>query len=146
MATPGGSGAPFFARYTASGTLVGTVALSENQFPSATVMGPDGAIWMATGADLIARVSATGDVTRYYTPNEDAHTVDITLGGDGALWFTESINGNGESSAVGASRPRAQLPNIRFRAGFFFRNKSPDRTALRVAATRNFGSLRNPVR
>lgn len=85
-----GTRTSIFARYTLSGTLLGTITLSRTVSPGVAVTGPDGAIWMAEN-NFIERASANGAVTLYPLPNPSAGVADLTVGGDGALWFTEAI-------------------------------------------------------
>ncbi len=65
-------------------------ALAAGATPYGTVLGPDGAIWIATGAaNSIARVDAKGTVTNYPVPTAAATPRFITVGSDRNLWFTE---------------------------------------------------------
>lgn len=65
-------------------------ALAAGATPYGTVLGPDGAIWVATGAaNSIARIDAKGTVTNYPVPTAAATPRFITVGSDKNLWFTE---------------------------------------------------------
>ena len=65
-------------------------ALASGSTPYGTVLGPDGAIWVATGAaNSIARVDAKGTVTNYPMPTASSNPRFITVGSDKNLWFTE---------------------------------------------------------
>ncbi len=65
-------------------------ALAAGATPFGTVLGPDGAIWVATGAaNSIARVDAKGTVTNYPVPTAAATPRFITVGSDRNIWFTE---------------------------------------------------------
>ena len=65
-------------------------ALAAGATPYGTVLGPDGAIWVATGAaNSIARVDSKGTVTNYPVPTASATPRFITVGSDKNLWFTE---------------------------------------------------------
>lgn len=65
-------------------------ALAAGATPYGTVLGPDGAIWVATGAaNSIARIDAKGTVTNYPVPTAASTPRFITVGSDRNLWFTE---------------------------------------------------------
>ncbi|MDO9485579.1 MAG: hypothetical protein Q7K25_05925 [Actinomycetota bacterium] len=65
-------------------------ALAAGATPYGTVLGPDGAIWIATGAaNSIARIDAKGVVTNFPVPTAASTPRFITVGSDKNLWFTE---------------------------------------------------------
>ena len=91
-------------RFSATGSLVDTVALPAGSVVSQLTAGPDGAVWFTdSGLNKIGRVAQDGHVTFYAVPTGNAQLAGIAPGSDNALWFTETAaNKIGRISTAGS--------------------------------------------